>query len=86
MISAELTLKAPLKRCNAGGGSAVVTLKAQIDKNWGKCVWTQPRLKHFLSLLCELPTPLARRVNQMVKNSVNPAVACEWCARYEMTT
>jgi superfamily II DNA helicase RecQ len=42
-------------------------LKARVDEKWSKAVWTQTRLRHMLSVLCELPVPLVLRSNSMKK-------------------
>ena len=50
-----------------GGATQLATLKGRIDAKWGKCAWTQTRLRHMLSVLSELPVPLVHRSNRMKK-------------------
>ena len=56
-----------MKRGIARNGVAtqLASLKARVDEAWGKGVWTQPQLRHLLSVLSELPLPLVRRSNIM---------------------
>ena len=45
-----------------GGATELSKLKEQVDELWGRGRWTQPRLRHMLSVLSELlPLPLVHR-------------------------
>jgi hypothetical protein len=76
-------MKEGLKR--KGGLSELSKLKDHVDELWGKGRWTQPRLRHMLSVLSELPLPLVHRSNSMRRVEHLGRVHRQPVERYSLT-